>query len=167
MTHRMADIHLIAGRRQPIPLPRRSGLPTKLLARVRGASLDRALADGADPASSGILAQRAASLTSARSRHALARSTHRLLDQTVGAVGLSSAIPPHRGALADARLPLARVAALLDETAEPVYSQGVAMIRLLLTNGDGPLYSPRRQGELRRHAEAIVEALEGREDTWS
>ena len=39
------------------------------------------------------------------------------------------------------------------------------MIRLLLTDGDGPLYSPRRQGELRRHAEAHRRAaLEGREE---
>jgi hypothetical protein len=104
-------------------------------------------------------------LTKSRNRRSLARSIRRLLEPSAHR-GLSSAVPPHREELADARLPLARVAALLDETDEPVYSRGVAMAKLLLTEGDGPLYCQARRGQLRRQAEAIVAALEGREETW-
>ena len=57
------------------------------------------------------------------------------------------------------------MAALL-ETDEPVYARGVARLQLLLTDGSGPLYAPQRTGELRAEVEAILDALEGREETW-
>ena len=63
------------------------------------------------------------------------------------------------------RLPLAGVAALL-ETDEPIYSRGVAKAQLLLTEGSSPLYFPLREGDLRREVDTIVDALEGREETW-
>ena len=62
-------------------------------------------------------------------------------------------------------MPLARVAALL-EIDEPVYARGVARLQLLLTEGGSALYAPRRTGELRGEVEGILDALEGREDTW-
>ena len=62
-------------------------------------------------------------------------------------------------------MPLARVAALL-EIDEPVYARGVARLQLLLTEGGSALYAPRQTGQLRSEVEAILDALEGREDTW-
>ena len=53
------------------------------------------------------------------------------------------------------------------ETDEPVYSAGVARLRLLLGSGGSPLYEPERRGQLLHEVEAILEAMEGREDTWS
>jgi hypothetical protein len=166
MSDQLARIDLLTGGGERIASAGRHGPLTRLRARLRGASLDRALRDGVDPAASAALAQRAALLTSARRRRALARSYRRLLELPTGRPRPSSAVPPHREELARARLPLARVSALLDETDEPVYSRGVAMAQLLLTEGDGPLYTQARPGELRRRAEEIVNALEGREETW-
>ena len=166
MRDELAGIHLGAGNGQRVAAAPRSGPHTRLLARLRGRSLDRALRDGTDPASSAPLAHRAALLTKSRNRKLLARSIRRLLEPPSAHRGPSSAVPPHREELAAARLPLARVAALLDQTDEPVYSRGVAMSELLLTEGDGPLYCPARRGQLRRQAEAILAALEGREETW-
>ncbi len=63
------------------------------------------------------------------------------------------------------RLRLAGVAALL-ETDEPIYASGVAKAQLLLTEGNSPLYFPLHPGDLRRSVDEIVDALEGREETW-
>jgi hypothetical protein len=49
---------------------------------------------------------------------------------------------------------------------EPVYARGVAELQLLLTEGGSALYAPQRVGELLSEVEAILDALEGREDTW-
>ena len=136
-----------------------------LSARLRGRSLDRAISAGADLTSTAVLARRAAWLTSRGHRSRLARSLRGLLEPTTGRRGPSSAIAPHRAELAGARLALARVAALL-EIDEPVYARGVAMAEQLLTEGDSHLYVPERAGQLRDEVEAIVDALEGREDTW-
>lgn len=166
MGRQLAGIYLVAGEAQAAPAgagPAR--MLTRLSARLRGRALDRALRAGADPASSAMLAQRAAWLTTRRHRRKLARSLHGLLDPVTVRGGPSAAIAPHRGELARARLPLARLAALL-EIDEPVYARGVAMAELLLTQGDSHLYVPERAGQLRSEVEAIVDALEGREDTW-
>jgi hypothetical protein len=138
----------------------------KAQAWFRGRSLDRALSNREDPASSAVLARRAAWLTSRKNRHALAQSITRLLDPPSGRrPGPSATVPPHRGELAGARMLLARVAALL-EIDEPVYARGVARLQLLLTDGESALYAPHRTGELVGEAEGILDALEGREETW-
>ena len=162
-----AGIHLVAGDMQGLSASAtESGILTKVRARLRGRSLDRALSNGEDPASSPLLTRRAAWLTSAKNRHALARSIRRLLDPPSGRrPGPSATVPPHRGELAGARMPLARAAALL-EVDEPVYARGVAQLQLLLSEGGSALYAPHRTGELRSEVEAILDALEGREETW-
>lgn len=144
---------------------RPAGPLTRVRARLGGRSLDRCLSDGVDPASSALLAQRAAYLTSTKTRRSLARSIRRLLDAPAQRRGPSAAVSPHRGELGAARLPLARVAALL-EIDEPVYARGVAQVELLLTEGSSALYAPQRAGQLRGEVEAILNAMEGREETW-
>ena len=166
MRRQLAGIRLVAGDGRMAPAgARRPGPLVKLRARLAGRSLDRALAADADPTSSAALARRAVWLTDARNRHAVARSIRRLLEVSPARRGPSSAVPPHSGELTAARLPLARMAALLD-TDVPVYSRGMARAQLLLTEGDSPLYAPQRTGQLLQEAEAIVVALEGREETW-
>ena len=51
---------------------------------------------------------------------------------------------------------------LLELVDEPVYSRGVAMVEVLITDGLSPLYYPRRSGQLREALEEIIDALEGR-----
>ena len=167
MRDQSAGLNLVAGDGRGLSrAPDEAGIFIKAQARFRGRSLDRALSIGEDPASSPVLTRRAAWLTSTKNRNALARSIRRLLDPPSGRrPGPSAAVPPHRGELAGARMPLARVAALL-EIAEPVYARGVARLQLLLTEGGSPLYAPQRTGELRGEVEGILDALEGREDTW-
>jgi hypothetical protein len=166
MRHQLADIHLVAGHREPIPRERRPSVFTRIWARVRGGSLDRALSAGANPAGSAALAQRSVWLTSRRQRRDLAKAVRRLLEPESPRTGMTAAIQPHRGELAAARVPLTWVASML-ETDEPIYSPGMARLRLLLRRGDSPLYDADRPGQLAREVEAILEAMEGREETWS
>jgi len=167
MSQQPAGLNLIAADARGLPrAPDEAGMLVKARARFRGRSLDRALSNGVDPASSGLLTRRAAWLTSTKNRHILARSITRLLDPPSGRrPGPSAAAPPHRGELAGARMLLARVGALL-EIDEPVYARGVARLQLLLTDGDSALYAPHRTGELLGEVEGILDALEGREETW-
>jgi hypothetical protein len=164
MARQLAGIHLVAGDEQGLPAGvRDAGFLTKLRARLQGRSLDRALATGADPAASAVLARRAAWLTSTKNRRALARALRRALEPPIGRGGPSPAVSPHQGELAATRLPLAGVAALL-ESDDPIYARGVAKLQVLLTEGGSPLYSPRRVGELRREVDSILAALDGREE---
>src|SRR5262245_36221152 len=165
MSDQLAGIHLVAGRRVPIPQSRRAAIPVRLLARVRSMSLDQALADGADPTGSALLAQRSAWLTSKRTRRNLARFIRRLLERKAPRRGPSAAVVPNRFELAAASQPLTWIAALL-ESGEPVYAQGVARLNLLLTLGGSPLYDPDRIGQLMHEVEAILGAMEGREENW-
>lgn len=135
----------------------------KARAHLRGRFLDRELSRGADPASSEELAQRAAWLTSRRRRRSLARSLRHVRELgTRHPPGPSAAIPPDLKELSGARLQVARVESLLELVDEPVYSRGVAMVEVLITDGLSPLYYPRRSGQLREALEEIIDALEGR-----
>ena len=164
MRRQLAGIQLVAGREPVVAPARRPGPFIKLCARLRGASLDRAIATGADPSSSALLARRAAWLTSARNRRSLSRSIDRLLAVRPAPRGPSAAVRPHGGELAGTRLSLARVAALL-AGGEPVYCRGVARVQLLLTQGNSPLFAPERVGQLQVETDEILDALEGREQT--
>src|SRR4249919_1924977 len=117
--HQLADIHLVAGSRQPIPRARRASIFTRVWARVRGGSLDRALSAGVNPAGSPALAQRSVWLTSRRQRNDLAKAVRRLLEPESPPTGATAAIQPHRGELEAARQPLTWVASML-ETDEPI-----------------------------------------------
>ncbi len=136
---------------------------TKARIRLRGRSLDRRLAGGEDPASSAELAHRAAWLTRARQRRSLARSIRSVRELgSRGRVPITSAIPPDWAELTSNRLKLARIESVLDLVETPVYSRGVAMAQVLLTEGLSPLYYPKHKGELREALDEILVALEGR-----
>jgi hypothetical protein len=118
-----------------------------LLARVRGPALDRRLADGAAPESSLDLAIHADVLARPEGRAVLARD----LDQIAGTASKT----PSR---AQVRLCRNRIRQAGDEFAAlsyrlsapgPVSVQGVAMIRILLRDGTGPLFQPGNRVDLR------------------
>lgn len=122
----------------------------RVLAVLQATSLDRELADGGDPAACPILAARAAKLASARTRGALARE----LERTVLGPAAPGAlrIPRSRTAVAANRTRLFELVARL-RSQELVYARGLAMLRLLLVDGTGPLY-------MDRHGEALALALD-------
>jgi hypothetical protein len=67
--------------------------------------------------------------------------------------------PTSREAVAESCDELGLLAARLLAPA-PVEARGVAQVRLLLSDGAGPLYWARRPGELRRRVREAREALE-------
>jgi hypothetical protein len=122
------------------------GWLARLGARLRGAALDGALIEGADPAHSPQLAARAAWLTTPGTRAVLARGLDRLL-------GAPSDASRRRGVLAgaesagDSAPELRELAGLLRGPA-PVYARGVAMLWRLLADGTGPAYTDREGAAL-------------------
>ena len=73
----------------------------------------------------------------------------------------TAAIQPPRIEVEAALALLTQAAAML-RTDGPIYCQGVARLRLLLSDGASPLYYASEPGELSKEAEAIVMALGGR-----
>lgn len=123
----------------------------RVLALLQATSLDRELADGGDPAACPILAARAAKLASGRMRGALARELERAALGSEAQAGALH-IPRARAAVAANRARLFELAARL-RGEELLYARGLAMLRLLLVDGSGPLY-------MDRHGEALTLALE-------
>lgn len=118
--------------------PRR--ITDRALSRVLGAGLDGQLAAGCSPESARLLAVRAADIVRLPRREALARYWERVL---------RVARDPHRAPVAAVPLRHERVLAAESAILEvvrllrvplPVSARGVAMARVLLTDGKGPLY---------------------------
>jgi hypothetical protein len=127
--------------------PRARGLAL-LRARValQRARLDAALCEGADPAGSRELSLRAGQLTRRRRRLSLAAALERAMAAAERPRG-GAAIPVHRPAVRQARGELLGLARDLVERAQPA-PRGVALTSRLLSDGDGPLYRPGRNGDL-------------------
>jgi hypothetical protein len=110
----------------------------RLGARLHGQTLDWALIAGADPADCNQLAARAAWLTKRSTRAEIADGLERLVevarDESSG-----RRIRPRRRAVLASEPELAELAELLRGPA-PVYAQGLAMLRQLVTDGTGPAY---------------------------
>ena len=131
----------------------------RLTARLRTATLDRALAAGASPESSVTLAVHAQHLHNGAQRSLLARSLRR--------VGASSEAPsaqhPHapvdREAVRRARAELEALVARL-ASSEPLDVRGVARVRTLLADGTGPLYREHEPGRLRRELVATLASMD-------
>lgn len=140
---------------------RRWPLRVRILARVQAPWLDLALASGADPSRSPQLERRAA--------HLLSR-VHRI--QVVAALRQSRRSAGERIHIGDPRVPVDReevriAEAQLVELEEllispaPIYCRGVVMASRIVSEGSGPLYAPRRRGELRERVAAVLAALRG------
>ena len=135
----------------------------RLVSHLRAGKLDREIAAGASPDANAMLALRARALVRPSARQALARRLALLLEEA------ASGRPTSR--FGDARIPISReriVAAadalrfLMDRllTPGPVPARGVAVVRVLLTDGTGPLYYPSDTDDLRSVALAAAEELE-------
>ncbi len=111
---------------------------TRLQARMRGRSLDRALIAGADPAGSRALAARAAHLTSQRSRALTAGGLERLVRQAA-ANGRRWRVLVRPDCVLENASAICQLASLLRSDA-PVYASGVAIVNQLLTDGAGAAY---------------------------
>jgi hypothetical protein len=136
--------------------PHRVTVRDRVLARVHADRWDRALARGASPESCAPLALHAQTLASPRCRRELASSLARILaDAGGGHVPEWNALGPrhHPTHVLSARAEIEVLVGLLLAPA-PVGARGVALVRLLLTDGGGPLY--------RRTAESALQAEIGR-----
>ena len=138
----------------------RPSLRDRIAARIEAARLDGELARGADPEERPALALRARRLLAPRTRATLGRHVEQMLDDALepGAFVLTR-IRPRRGAVLDAADELDAVAQRLLEP-RPVAPRGVARVRLLLTDGCGPLYLPVAGETLRNAVAAALDGLE-------
>lgn len=112
----------------------------RVSARLRGAALDRALAEGSVPEADVALTLHASRLISPTVRRRLARVLRAIVESSRQPARPLSGWPgPH---VAQAGSDLLALAERL-ERPEPVAARGVARVRLLLGDGGGPLHVPR------------------------
>ncbi len=139
---------------------RRASLLDRLLVRVWRQSVDVALAGGASPEGSVSLALRSTQLVRMREREDLAYQFDRLADQArtlKSPRGRSAAIAPVGIEFAERELRDLADHLLVHG---PVAARGVALARLLLTDGNGPLYRPLGNDSLRSAVLTAATALE-------
>jgi hypothetical protein len=131
----------------------------RLRARLHAAALDRRLADGADPDREVTLALHARRLLTPATRRALAGSLRRSVAMSRARPSPGHPRPPVPAHVADCAAMVDAVADRL-AAARPVAPRGVAVVRVLLTDGSGPLYSGRGTGALLTALAAALDALE-------
>lgn len=125
-------------------------LRIRLEALVRRAALDAQLAEGRNPHTSPQLELRAAQLTERAARRRLSAAFRALVEEAEWPVrrrGLSPKVPLNRRAVLDCRSQLEALADRL-VVAEHPRPRGVAIARLLLVDGTGPLYLRSRADQL-------------------
>ncbi|HEY2477252.1 MAG TPA: hypothetical protein VGI17_00815 [Solirubrobacterales bacterium] len=136
-------------------------LRVRLLACLRAPWLDAALAAGVDPADSAQLEYHAGRLLSRDHRARVVA----MLRQSRASAG--TRIDPRDPRVPvdpeEVRLAAARLVELEDLliSPSPVYCRGVAMASQIVSEGTGPLYAPRRRGELRERVAKVLAALRG------
>jgi hypothetical protein len=131
-----------------------------LVAHWYAGQLDRRLAEGASPRASALLAIHAERITGRRSRARVADGLARARrDAHAAQPGISAAIPPNASEVRAARIVLGTLERRL-LAPEPVTPRGVALLRILLTDGASPLYRPGERGALGSDLRAAAAALE-------
>jgi hypothetical protein len=143
------------------PAPRvRPRVPARLEAWWRSAELDRQLAAGASPEGTAALTVRARALTGRRSRRRIAAGLVRARRSARDSgFGLSAAVRPHADEVHAARVVLSAIDRRL-RAPTPVTARGLAMLRILLTDGSSALYAPLERGALGSRLRAVAAALE-------
>jgi hypothetical protein len=131
----------------------------RLVARWKSPKLDRALAKGVPPETSGALLLRARTLLGRRARRELSRALQRILREASHAPWPGARMPVRRNEVMDARDDLNQLARRLLAPA-PVDVRGVAQVRVLLSDGSGPLFWRRSADDLRGRVREAIEALE-------
>jgi hypothetical protein len=135
-------------------------LAVRLRARARRLKLDRALAAGADPSTSPLLAARAAQLVHPRTRQRIAAWLEQFAHTAerprsrVQTLPLRGAVRPNQ----DTLLELARTL----RHPHPYYARGIAMLELVLADGTGPAYTDPTGEGLAHQLALAVQGLTGR-----
>jgi hypothetical protein len=120
---------------------RRPSLAARVTARLRTGHLDRQLAVGVPAPAGSAQAVHQARLTSVAEREAIARALRQAVhDADAGLAPLSSRIPVHATNVA-AAADLIDTIALRLHSPRPVSARGMARLRLVLSDGCGPMYS--------------------------
>jgi hypothetical protein len=140
-------------------VPSRSRASTRLWTHLRSRRLDRALASYVSPDSSAALSLRARALIGATSRAGLAGSVRRLINEAEHPMSpLTFHVPICRAKILRSSETLDALADRLAST-EPVDACGVARVRLLLTDGSGPIYARPTANDLEPALQRILVAL--------
>ena len=134
-------------------------LLTRLRARLGRLELDHALAEGADPSSSPLLAARAAQLVSPTARQRLAAALERLVLAGDRPATQWGAVP-RRGAMDTNRQRVLDLAARL-RRGGLLYARGIAILELVLIDGTGPAYTDAWGEGLARQLELAGASLGG------
>jgi len=137
---------------EPTPIAR-------LRARIRRLELDHALAEGADPTASPLLAARAAQLVSRPTRYRLAAALE-YWALTADAPRGRLRTAPLRGPLSANRRGLLELASIL-RRGGLLYARGIAILELVLIDGAGPAYTDARGEGLARQLELARAGLGG------
>jgi len=145
----------------PLPSPALGTAEPLLELRVRlqRSTLDHRLAAGSGADGTPELALRARQLADVReARDIAARLDAILFELDHPPAGLTARVPLQREQIAAARPFLANLAQELRDVERP-RPEGVAQARLLLTDGDSPLYAPAHPGTLGARAWRAAHAL--------
>lgn len=128
----------------------------RLAAKAFAYRMDRRLARGSDPGGSRLLVAHSLSITQLRHRRALAQSIRLVLAHAHRRVPPHpSRIRPWRPSVLNISPELEVLADRLERDAE-VPARAVARLRVLLSDGTGPLYRPFGAVELRDRVRAIL-----------
>ncbi len=140
--------------------PAREGYLTRLRVRLRRDRLDRRIAAGEDVYADADLGRRAAQLTEPDTRHRIAVTIDRVIDEAATRPApFSSKVPLARAAIVTCAPRLCEIAGLLDGDQE-VAPRGVAQAAMLVREGDSPLFTPRISDvALNRRLAAVAAAL--------
>ena len=140
----------------------RIAMRDRLSARLHADRWDQELARGGAPESSAPLALHAQTLVSSACRRRLASSLRRILEDAKGG-GLPewNALGPrhHLVHVLPARREIEALIRLLLAPA-PVSARGVALVRILLTDGGGPLYRRTAALDLRTEIRTATQAID-------
>ncbi|HWH19006.1 MAG TPA: hypothetical protein VN671_00635 [Solirubrobacterales bacterium] len=122
--------------------PPRERYLTRLRVRLRRDGLDRRIAAGEDVYSDADLGRRAAQLTEPDTRRRIAATIDRVIDEAAGPPApFSSKVPLARSAIVTCAPRLCEIAGRLESDQE-VAARGVAQAKMLVREGDSPLFTP-------------------------
>jgi len=152
---------VLADQRNPgCVIVERTRATARVRVRMRARQLDRDLARGISPDSSVCLSVRAHDLIGQRARGALARAIRRLLDDATGPVQSGHFnVPICRSKVRRSKGTLEKLGdRLLGDG--PLDARGLAQLRLLLSDGAGPIYSHPGANDLEPALQCVLTALE-------
>jgi hypothetical protein len=117
----------------------RQRVSDRVRARLSARALDRALAQGVSPDASPTLGLRARALSEPAVRGELGQQLRRIVTQAHQPISLGTRVHPRRAPVLAAEDDLRLLAGRL-QSSQRARVAGIAKVRVLLTDGSGPLY---------------------------